>query len=355
MSTSASYDHPSSFKALQFMQENADHLEMKEVAWKKPTKGEVVIKVHVAGINSTDNIARFNLIGLVKYPTTPGCNVVGEIVEVGPEVKHLKQGQHVAAVLSHKGLAEYAVAHSHFTSCLSDQQKSKEETVVQAFDGARIASSIKRFEREMEQEDPHRCNEINRRIGFEGSGVCVVYGEGGCARMAIDILRNCPSSRLMTKDTKVLLVTTSEKWKAQDYGLQDQDYLCASKQDISKELRSRGGAKFVLAVDQPQAGLEQLLDGMRYRSEMVVLNPFRNQQVSLPLGNIIAKDLSIRAPCWADSKSIEHALDLFEKSKIKVGTNRYKFDQNQVNEAWKEMDTRSKFDAPIILVHSHQN
>jgi hypothetical protein len=30
----------------------------------------------------------------------------------------------------------------------------------------------------MEQEDPHRCNEINRRIGFEGSGVCVVYGEG---------------------------------------------------------------------------------------------------------------------------------------------------------------------------------
>lgn len=94
---------------------------------------------------------------------------------------------------------------------------------------------------------------------------------------------------------------------------------------------------------------------MRYRSEMVVLNPFRNQQVSLPLGNIIAKDLSIRAPCWADSKSIEHALDLFEKSKIKVGTNRYKFDQNQVNEAWKEMDTRSKFDAPIILVHSHQN
>lgn len=64
--------------------------------------------------------------------------------------------------------------------------------------------------------------------------------------MAIDILRNCPSSRLMTKDTRVLLVTTSEKWKAQDYGLQDQDYLCASKQDISKELRSRGGAKFVL-------------------------------------------------------------------------------------------------------------
>ena len=38
--------------------------------------------------------------------------------------------------------------------------------------------SIRRFEREMEHEDQQRCQEINKRMGFEGSGICVVYGEG---------------------------------------------------------------------------------------------------------------------------------------------------------------------------------
>jgi len=48
------------------------------------------------------------------------------------------------------------------------------------------------------------------------------------------------------KDSKFILISTSEKWKAQDYGLQDQDMLCAGKHDIAKELRTRGGAHFVL-------------------------------------------------------------------------------------------------------------
>ncbi|GAA6000887.1 hypothetical protein JCM5350_002511 [Sporobolomyces pararoseus] len=347
---------PQTFKALCWPQENANQMEMREVEWKQPRKGEIVIKVHAAGLNSTDNISRFNLIGTVHYPTTPGCNVVGEIVQVGEGVKHLKQGQHVAACLSHKGLAEYVVAHEQFTCVLTDKQKAMEESVVAAWQGARIEGSIRRFCREMDQEDHHRYEEINKRMGFEGSGVCVVYGEGGCARMALDILRNChasSSSRWLMKDSKLVLVTTSEKWNAQDYGLDSQDVLCVSKCDINKELRTRGGAKFVLAVDQPQQGLEALLDGMRYRSEMIVLNPFRDQSVQLPLGNLLAKDLSIRAAVFADSKSIERALELVEKNKIKIGCNKYQFDQAQVNQAWKEMEMKEKFDAPIIMIHSH--
>ena len=50
----------------------------------------------------------------------------------------------------------------------------------------------------------------------------------------------------MMKDSKFILISTSEKWKAQDYGLQEQDMLCCGKQDIAKELRSRGGAHAVI-------------------------------------------------------------------------------------------------------------
>jgi len=175
----------------------------------------------------SDNISRYNLIGKIHYPTTPGSNVVGEIVQVGQGVKHFKQGQHVVgklslsplpfsllkseltfskhslftAILSHKGLGEYCVADEQLICQLNDKQKSMEEIVVQAFEGARIEGeflllllfslswlwadiwkwdigSIRRFEREMEHEDQQRCQEINKRMGFEGSGICVVYGEG---------------------------------------------------------------------------------------------------------------------------------------------------------------------------------
>jgi len=110
-------------------------------------------------IEFSDNISRYNLIGKIHYPTTPGSNVVGEIVQVGQGVKHFKQGQHVVgqfslstlfelwadsqsfsltAILSHQGLGEYCVADEQFICQLNDKQKSREEIVVQAFEGARI-------------------------------------------------------------------------------------------------------------------------------------------------------------------------------------------------------------------------
>ncbi|GAA5827399.1 hypothetical protein JCM10212_003599, partial [Sporobolomyces blumeae] len=83
-------------------------------------------------------------------------------------------------------------------------------------------------------------------------------------------------------------------------------------------------------------------------------NPFRNEKVQLPLGNIIAKDMTIRAPMFADSKAIERALELFDRNNIRVPTNRYEFEQSQVNAAWKELEDRNKFDAPIVLMHRQE-
>ncbi|GAA5852373.1 hypothetical protein JCM5353_006397 [Sporobolomyces roseus] len=177
MSTS-SFEHPQQFKAAVWPKENAQLLEIKNVEWRNPQHGPVVIKVHVAGINSTDNISRYNLIGKIDYPTTPGSNVVGEIVQVGQGVKHLKQGQHVVGILGHHGRGEYCIIDEQFIRQLNDKQKSREEIVVQAFEGARIEGSLRRFERGMGHEDQQHAQEINKRMGFDGSGVCVVYGEG---------------------------------------------------------------------------------------------------------------------------------------------------------------------------------
>jgi len=55
--------------------------------------------------DDSDNISRYNLIGKIHYPTTPGSNVVGEIVQVGQGVKHFKQGQHVVGELMKSSLS----------------------------------------------------------------------------------------------------------------------------------------------------------------------------------------------------------------------------------------------------------
>jgi NADPH:quinone reductase len=73
--------------------------------------GQVRIAVKAAGINFPDT-----LIIQGKYqmkaapPFTPGAEVAGTVLEVGEKVKHVKAGDHVAAIVPVGGFADQAVA-----------------------------------------------------------------------------------------------------------------------------------------------------------------------------------------------------------------------------------------------------
>lgn len=58
----------------------------------------------------------------------------------------------------------------------------------------------------------------------------------GFARLALDTLKKVKTSR------KLILVATSDKWKANDYGLKDDEVLCINQHDVRNELKKRGGA-----------------------------------------------------------------------------------------------------------------
>lgn len=83
----------------------------------KPGKGEVLIKVQMAGVNRPDVLQR-----LGHYPPPegasdlPGLEVSGEVVAVGSEVYGARPGDRVCALLPGGGYAEYALAHEG--SCL---------------------------------------------------------------------------------------------------------------------------------------------------------------------------------------------------------------------------------------------
>ena len=77
----------------------------------KPGPGEVLVKVHAAGVNRPDVLQRKGV-----YPPPPGASdllgleIAGEVVALGPGAEGVALGDRVCALLPGGGYAEYAVA-----------------------------------------------------------------------------------------------------------------------------------------------------------------------------------------------------------------------------------------------------
>jgi NADPH2:quinone reductase len=93
-------------------------LTMSTTAVPKPSKGEVLIRVHAAGVNRPDVTQRKGL-----YPPPPGASpilgleVAGEVVELGVEATGFEVGSRVCALANGGGYAEYVTVPA--TQCLS--------------------------------------------------------------------------------------------------------------------------------------------------------------------------------------------------------------------------------------------
>ncbi len=76
-----------------------------------PGPGEVLIRVHAAGVNRPDVLQRKGRYPMPPgAPTIPGLEAAGEIVALGKGVHRWKVGERVTALLSGGGYAEYAAA-----------------------------------------------------------------------------------------------------------------------------------------------------------------------------------------------------------------------------------------------------
>ena len=102
---------PSTMRAIVAPQpDGAEELAVVERAVPRAKPGEVLIKVHSAGVNRPDVLQRRGL-----YPPPPGApdilglEVAGEVVEAGADAQHLV-GKPVCALVAGGGYAEYCAA-----------------------------------------------------------------------------------------------------------------------------------------------------------------------------------------------------------------------------------------------------
>jgi NADPH:quinone reductase-like Zn-dependent oxidoreductase len=91
-----------------------EQLQLDEIARPKPQEGEVLVRVHAAGVNPIDWKIRAGLLKdffPVSLPYIPGYDVAGVVEEVGPGVTAFRPGQAVFGQSSAYGTyTEYTIA-----------------------------------------------------------------------------------------------------------------------------------------------------------------------------------------------------------------------------------------------------
>jgi NADPH:quinone reductase len=87
-------------------------LKLDEVATPKPAAGEVLVRIHAAGVNPYDTYMRAGAYAVKpSLPYTPGSDGAGVVEAVGEGVKNVKRGDHVYTARTLTGAyAEYALA-----------------------------------------------------------------------------------------------------------------------------------------------------------------------------------------------------------------------------------------------------
>ncbi|XP_021736913.1 quinone-oxidoreductase homolog, chloroplastic-like [Chenopodium quinoa] len=99
----------------------ADALKHVEAVVPGPKADEVLVKIEAATLNPIDLKIQNGILRPFlprKFPTIPGTDVAGEVVQIGSAVKRFKTGDKVVAFLSYAtggALAEYAVAKENLT------------------------------------------------------------------------------------------------------------------------------------------------------------------------------------------------------------------------------------------------
>ncbi|GAA6064138.1 hypothetical protein JCM10212_005139 [Sporobolomyces blumeae] len=339
-------DLPKEFKIAQF-ETPGGKVQINTIEWINAKEGEIVVKVASCGLNETDLIVKYGLLPHFKYPMAPGSSVTGEVVQVGPGAKHFKVGQKVCGVAAHGALGEYAVVNANYAVELKDKGLSASQAYVEVFEGARIDAELRRFDHEtlhLARDEVHRRRDANSRLGFTGEeGAVIVYGSGAAARVAIQVLHS--------KNHRAVLVVpdSNTRWTPSFYDVNDSDMHMADS-EIASALKFTGGIRLVLAVSQPDVGFTHLLDAMRYGGEIVVFGPHREKQLQVPLAHVIGKALVIRGAQWPDHKSLEEVLALVDKHLLHVSLNRYGFNEDEIATAFNDLENKTKFDQPIIVV-----
>jgi NADPH:quinone reductase-like Zn-dependent oxidoreductase len=92
---------------------DADQLKLEQMPQPQPQQGEVLVRVHAAGVNPADwkvRAGRWKAFSPSTFPYVPGADLAGVVEKVGPDVTTFQAGQEVFGMGSQGTYTEYGIA-----------------------------------------------------------------------------------------------------------------------------------------------------------------------------------------------------------------------------------------------------
>lgn len=94
-----------------------DQLKLSEVPAPRPGPSQLLVRVAATSVNPVDwklHTGQYRLLMPIRFPSIPGFDVAGEVVEVGPQVRRFRVGDRIFAMLNPRRVrggaaAEYAL------------------------------------------------------------------------------------------------------------------------------------------------------------------------------------------------------------------------------------------------------
>ncbi len=89
---------------------SSDQLKLEEIPLPEPQEGQVLVRVHAAGVNPADWKVREGMFGQMTFPYVPGADLAGVVEKIGPIVTAFEPGQQVYGRSVGGSYTEYALA-----------------------------------------------------------------------------------------------------------------------------------------------------------------------------------------------------------------------------------------------------
>jgi D-arabinose 1-dehydrogenase-like Zn-dependent alcohol dehydrogenase len=291
---------PRTYKAVVLEKVNAPFT-ISEVELKRPSAGEVLVKVKACGVCFSDVALSQGEFGDTMFPRVPGHELVGDVVEVGPDVKGLSSGDRVGGPWhgGHDGTCRQC-ARSQFQMCdnaaingVSKDGGFSEYALLRAEAVVRVPKDL-----DPAEAAPFLCAGVTvfngiRKLHVEQGNLVAVQGLGGLGHLAVQFARH------MGYEVAVLSSGDDKEDFAKELGAHH--FINIKSKDAAKELMKLGGAAVIVQTAPNPKVVGGLINGLAPDGKLLSLAPVG--PVEIDTATLVAKGASVHGwPCG-------HALD----------------------------------------------
>jgi len=281
-----------SMKAIQVSSPGADfELVQKEIP--EPENNEVLIKVEACGICHGDAISKEGHFPGIKYPITPGHEVVGIVDKVGAMVTEWRPGQRVG-VGWHGGHCNQCSAcrKGDFGAC------QKSQTTGIHIDGGYAEYMIAR--QDVIVSIPDELSAIDaapllcagrttfgalKYSGAQGGDLVAIHGLGGLGHLAVQYA--------VKLGFKTVVLSRGKEKEELAYKLGAHVYIDTNSGEVAKQLMRLGGARVILCTAPNGKAISELIPGLGRNGQAIIVTG-ASEMMQIPPMLLLGGERSIR-------------------------------------------------------------